>query len=539
MVHAQPLSGTSSSSTPAVSGTNTSSGRAGQFTINNSSSSAVAIFGQTNGTGAAVFGIASGTSGFPTGIWGQSAAPNGTGLYGVATSTSGTNYGIYGMTYSSTGYAAYLVGRSYFSSNVGIGTTSPSYLLDVSASSTITSRILNSSAGGTGLLGQSSATTGFGVGVTGRADSANGTGVYALASRSSGVNYGIYALTNSSSGYAGYFVGRTYFSNNAGFGTSSPNHPLHAVNSSIEEGVSAVYGEISATNAGEMSAGVFGYNKGTQWNGIGVRGHSDGHGIGVYGTASGEEGTGVSGHATSTSGSATGVYGTCMSSVGRGILGIALSGTGSAAGVVGQSNSTYGRGVVGWVNSTTGTNYGVYGHSNSSDGYGVYASGRMGASGTKSFQIDHPLHPDTHFLRHFCTEAPEPLNVYSGNVVTDSQGSATIHLPDYFEAINRDFRYQLTVIGSFAHAIVEREITNNQFTIRTDRPHVKVSWRVEATRNDLWVQRNGFQSEQEKSSKERGRYLHPELYGLPNERGIFYSPELFSFRQNKTSQTPH
>lgn len=539
VVHAQPLSGTSSSSTPAVTGTNTGTGRAGQFTVNNSSSSAVAIYGQTNGTGAAVFGIASGTTGFPTGVWGQSAAPNGTGLYGVATSTSGTNYGVYGLTYSTSGYAAYLVGRSYFSSNVGIGTTNPSYLLDVSGSNSITSRVLNSSAGGTGLLGYSSATTGYGVGLTGRADSVNGTGVYALASRNSGVNYGIYALTNSSSGYAGYFVGRTYFSNNAGFGTSSPNHPLHAVNNSIADSVSAVYGEISATNAGEMSAGVFGYNKSVQWDGVGVRGHSDGHGMGVYGTASGEEGVGVFGAVDATSGSTVGIYGVSYSPNGRGVVGITLGDSGTNSGVSGLSHSTSGRGVVGWASGTSGTNYGVYGHSSSTDGYGVYASGRLGASGTKSFQIDHPLFPETHFLRHFCTESPEPLNVYSGNVVTDAQGSATVHLPSYFGTINRDFRYQLTVIGSFAQAIVEREIMNNQFVIRTDRPHVKVSWRVEATRNDLWVQHYGFQSEQEKSSEERGLYLHPELYGQAQEKKIFYSPELFSLRQKKTSRIPN
>jgi hypothetical protein len=101
-------------------------------------------------------------------------------------------------------------------------------------------------------------------------------------------------------------------------------------------------------------------------------------------------------------------------------------------------------------------------------------------------------------------------------VVTDAQGYATITLPAYFESINRDFRYQLTVIDDsddFVLAKVVREIQNNQFVIRTSKPFVKVSWRVEAVRNDLWVQRYGYQTEQEKPKEHQGKYLHPELYG--------------------------
>ena len=47
------------------------------------------------------------------------------------------------------------------------------------------------------------------------------------------------------------------------------------------------------------------------------------------------------------------------------------------------------------------------------------------------------------------------MNVYNGNVTTDANGDATVILPDYFEALNRDFLYQLTVIGQFAQAIVK------------------------------------------------------------------------------------
>ena len=49
--------------------------------------------------------------------------------------------------------------------------------------------------------------------------------------------------------------------------------------------------------------------------------------------------------------------------------------------------------------------------------------------------------------------------MYQGNVVTDADGSATVTLPDYFEVLNGDYCYQLTVIGQLALAIVAEEIT--------------------------------------------------------------------------------
>jgi hypothetical protein len=184
-------------------------------------------------------------------------------------------------------------------------------------------------------------------------------------------------------------------------------------------------------------------------------------------------------------------------------------------------------GVYGSAVSSSSSAYGVWGYAPST-GFAVYASGRLGASGTKSFRIDHPLDPANYYLNHYCTEAPEPLNAYSGNATTDAQGYAVVQLPRYFEAINRDFRYQLTVVDSsddFVLAKVVREIQNNQFVIRTSKPFVKVSWRVEAVRNDPWVQHYGFQTEQEKEDEIKGKYLHPELYGQPQESAIHYRPE--------------
>ena len=46
------------------------------------------------------------------------------------------------------------------------------------------------------------------------------------------------------------------------------------------------------------------------------------------------------------------------------------------------------------------------------------------------------------------------MNIYNGNITTNETGEATVTLPDYFEALNIEFRYQLTVIGTFAQAII-------------------------------------------------------------------------------------
>jgi hypothetical protein len=107
------------------------------------------------------------------------------------------------------------------------------------------------------------------------------------------------------------------------------------------------------------------------------------------------------------------------------------------------------------------------------------------------------------------------MNIYNGNVTTNENGEATVTLPDYFAALNRDFRYQLTVIGQFAQAIVADEITDRSFTIRTDKPSVKVSWQVTGVRKDEWANKHRIKVEEDKPSDERGYFLHPELYGQP------------------------
>ena len=153
--------------------------------------------------------------------------------------------------------------------------------------------------------------------------------------------------------------------------------------------------------------------------------------------------------------------------------------------------------------------------------------GNVSITGQKEFVMDHPLDPDNKYLYHSAIEAPEQLNIYSGNVTTDATGQATIKLPAYFEAINRDFRYQLTVIGDFVQAIVSTKIKNNQFTIRTEKPGVEVSWQVSGIRNDARSRRHPFVAERPKKDDERGTLLHPEDYDQPDTRSLRWrrSPE--------------
>jgi hypothetical protein len=135
------------------------------------------------------------------------------------------------------------------------------------------------------------------------------------------------------------------------------------------------------------------------------------------------------------------------------------------------------------------------------------------SKGSGSFKIDDPLDPANKYLSHSFVESPDMMDVYNGNVITDKHGFATVVLPDYFEALNRDFRYQVTVIGRFAQAFVAREIKNNVFTIQTSKPAVKVSWQVTGVRHDAYADAHRVPVEQEKPREERGHYLHPELFG--------------------------
>jgi hypothetical protein len=134
------------------------------------------------------------------------------------------------------------------------------------------------------------------------------------------------------------------------------------------------------------------------------------------------------------------------------------------------------------------------------------------SSGT--FRIDHPLDPTNRYLYHSFVESPEMLNVYSGTIVLDASGEAVVTLPDWFEALNVDYRYQLTCVGGYAPVYVAREVSGNTFAIAGGRPGLKVSWQVSGVRNDPYARKHPVVVEVDKPAEQRGTYLNPDAYGV-------------------------
>ena len=182
--------------------------------------------------------------------------------------------------------------------------------------------------------------------------------------------------------------------------------------------------------------------------------------------------------------------------------------SGTANGVVGVSNS--GDGVLGQSSA------GFAGHFIGN----VQVTGNL-SKGGGSFKIDHPLDPENKYLSHSFVESPDMMNIYNGNVTLDQQGEAVVKLPEWFQTLNRDFRYSLTAIGAPApNLFIAEEVAENRFKIAGGAPGVRVSWQITGIRQDPYANKNRIKIEEEKPERERGRYLQPELYGEPEEKGI-------------------
>jgi hypothetical protein len=136
-------------------------------------------------------------------------------------------------------------------------------------------------------------------------------------------------------------------------------------------------------------------------------------------------------------------------------------------------------------------------------------------TGAKAFKIDHPLDPENKFLFHSCVESPDMKNVYDGIAVLDAKGEAVIEMPEWFEALNRDFRYQLTCVGGYAPVYVAEKVNANRFKIAGGRAGLEVSWQLTGIRKDDYAEAHRVQVEVEKSASERGRYLTPVEHGKP------------------------
>jgi hypothetical protein len=170
----------------------------------------------------------------------------------------------------------------------------------------------------------------------------------------------------------------------------------------------------------------------------------------------------------------------------------------------------------------------VYGYdlSLSKGSYAGYFWGKVQVTGSLiktggGFQIDHPADPAGMYLNHSFVESSERKNVYDGVAVLDRRGEATVRLPRWVEAVNRDFRYQLTPIGGPAPDLhVASPLARGRFRIAGGRRGQRVSWQLTGVRKDAWARANPVQVEERKAGVERGTYLHPALHGQPESRNV-------------------
>jgi hypothetical protein len=287
-------------------------------------------------------------------------------------------------------------------------------------------------------------------------------------------------------------------------------------------GVGSTQGGDGIDVAGGNSIYQIGGNGVTAVGGISANGHPGGAGV----FATGGDGDGFNPD------SSDGVYATggsyingctyCMTGsgglfMGGGYYGDAAKGGGN--GILAYPGSNAGVGI--YAASICGDRGTCSGTDNSYAGVfnGDVAVTNLTKSGG-SFKIDHPLDPANKYLYHSFVESPDMKNIYDGDVTTDGAGHAIVTLPDWFEALNRDFRYQLTVIGQFSQAIVASKISHNSFAIRTDKPNVEVSWQVTGIRQDAWANAHRIPLEVPKDSADQGHYLHPELFDHAGEPNI-------------------
>lgn len=197
-------------------------------------------------------------------------------------------------------------------------------------------------------------------------------------------------------------------------------------------------------------------------------------------------------------------------------------------GVYGEASTNDGTFGFGYGVEGRGGEYGVIGHEGdpATATAAIYANGDMTATGVKPFTIDHPQYPTKKNLRHFAIESNEVLNMYRGIIKLGTNGQAVVELPTYFESINKDFSYQLTPIGTAQQPYILKKIENGHFVV-AGAPNTEVSWMVLANRNDPYLQKYPQKKmvEVDKPNHQQGKYLRPDLYNEPAEKGVFYTPK--------------
>jgi len=300
------------------------------------------------------------------------------------------------------------------------------------------------------------------------------------------------------------------------FGMSARN--IHATGTGLIASGNNATGNFLTSGSGGAFTGEDGsYSKASTATGTGVIG------LGNNLTTSNTVPTGTGGAFTGNDGA----YAKGVTAGGTGVIGAGNNASTFYTFTNGGGGSFTGteNGAFGVATNTSGTSIGVLGQGNQ---FGIFANGNNGASGTKSFMIDHPLDPENKFLKHYSMESPEVINFYRGNVVLDANGNGIVQLPDYFTAINTNYSYTLTPIGAPSVTYIAEEINENgTFKIAGGNPNQKISWYVYAERNDVNVQ-DEFSTavEVEKTADQKGKYINPTAYGKTNADAIFQVNEV-------------
>ncbi|MFI6448379.1 hypothetical protein [Kitasatospora sp. NPDC050543] len=420
-----------------------------------------------SGTSARGVGVAGESGGSESGLSGRSAqgvgvdgtgGPNGAGVVGAGTNASG----VFGQSVKGSGVAGSSV------QGVGVEGRGGPTAAGVSGTASGGPGVSGSSTQGPGVAGTSSQ----GPGVTGRGD--HTVGVSGICDEGVGVKADS-AMGTAVSATAGTGTG---VSATAGTGiavtaTSTTGTGVNAVSSS---GTGMIAKSTSSTGISASSFDGIGI--------IGSAGHSESGGFG-FGFLPNR---------------APGVLGTSF--FGAGVDGFSAEATGViASGDIGLSASgrTAGADIRGDLRLT----------------------GRLVNMGAATFEVDHPLSPADRTLSHAFVASSEMKNVYDGVITLDDAGRATVRMPDWFDALNTAFRYQLTAVGAPAPGLyVSRKLSGNSFEIAGGDPGLEVSWMVTGVRADAWARANPVAGEAEKVPEERGFFLHPEAHGQAPELGI-------------------
>jgi hypothetical protein len=130
------------------------------------------------------------------------------------------------------------------------------------------------------------------------------------------------------------------------------------------------------------------------------------------------------------------------------------------------------------------------------------------SKGSGTFMIDHPLDPKNKLLYHSFVESPDVKNMYDGIVTLDTNGEAQIVLPQYFIALNKEYRYLATPMhGAMPQLHLKTPVTRSFtqggglpfFIISGGVPGGVVSWQVTGIRHDPLIEAFPILTEVEKS----------------------------------------